>query len=110
MKFGLQPDRLEGQVYRALENTLEQFVLEITKSVKFFQTRYPSIHIGAMIVSDFGVTVPAFSDHLAQKVGIPVQLGNPWQRVQVSAGDQAKLQPLSAQFAVAIGLAQRSVS
>lgn len=108
VKFGLQPDRLEGQVFRALENTLDQFTVEVTKSVKFFQTKYPSIQIGAMILSNYGVTVPAFTDYMAQKVGIPAQLGNPWQNVHVSGGDQAKLQPMSAQFGVAIGLAQRS--
>ena len=41
LKFGLAPDRLEGQVYRAIESTLENFASELTKSLKFFQTRYP---------------------------------------------------------------------
>jgi type IV pilus assembly protein PilM/plasmid segregation protein ParM len=108
LKFGLQPDKLDGQVFRALESTLEQFVTEVSKSVKFFETRYPSITIGAMIVSGYGVTVPAFAQYMASKVGIGAQLGNPWQRVNVSAADQSKLQPMAAQFAVAIGLAQRT--
>jgi type IV pilus assembly protein PilM len=110
LKFGLQPDKLDGQVFRALETTLEQFVVEVNKSVKFFQQRYPSIPIGAMILSGYGVTIPAFAQYMASKVGIQAQLGNPWQRVSVSAADQTKLQPMSAQFAVAIGLAQRSNS
>lgn len=107
LKFGLQPDRLEGQVLRALETTLDQFVVEVTKSVKFFQTRYPSVQIGAMIMSDYGVSIPGFADFMSQRVGLSAQLGNPWQRVSVSSGDQAKLQTMASQFAVAIGLAQR---
>jgi type IV pilus assembly protein PilM len=109
MKFGLESDKLEGQVFRALSSTLEQFVAEITKSVKFFQTRYPSVKVGSMIVSNYGVSVPGFSNYLATKVGIPVELGNPWQRVRVNSTDQTRLQPLSAQFAVAIGLAERGI-
>lgn len=110
VKFGMQQDKLEGQVYRALESTAEQFASEATKSIKFFQTRYPSIPITTMIVSNYGVTIPHLSEYLAQKTGVQVTAGDPWQRVRVGARDKTNLQPLSAQFAVAIGLAQRGVS
>lgn len=107
MKFGLQKDKLEGQVFKAIESTADQFASEIEKSIKFFQTKYPNAPVSAMIVSNYGVTVPNLSNYLSEKTGVPSELGNPWQRVQVSASDQAKLQPLSAQFSAAIGLAQR---
>ena len=107
MKFGLQADKLEGQVVRALESTIDQFVAEVTKSVKFFQTRYQSITLSSMIVSNYGVMIPGLAGYVAEKVGLKAEQGNPWQRVRVSTADQTKLQPLCAQFAVAIGLAQR---
>lgn len=110
LKFGLQQDKLEGQVFRALESTVEQFTSELTKSVKFFQTRYPSVPVSSMIVSNYGVTIPQLSEYFAEKVGIRSELGNPWQRVRVSSSDQASLQPLSSQFAVAIGLAERGAN
>ncbi len=107
MKFGLQQDKLEGQVFRALQPTVDQLVVEIEKSVKFFQTKYPSVPVGGLILSNYGVTITGFSDYVSQKLGLRSELGNPWQRVRVSASDQANLQQLSSQFAVAIGLAQR---
>jgi type IV pilus assembly protein PilM len=110
LKFGLQQDKLEGQVFRALQATVDQLVVEIDKSVKFFQTKYPSVAVGTIIVSNYGVTIPGASNYFADKSGIRVELGNPWQRVRVSSGDQVKLQPLSSQFAVAIGLAERGVA
>lgn len=110
MKFGLQQDKLEGQVYRALDSTADQFAAEAIKSIKFFQTRYPSVQVPTMIVSNYGVTIPHLSEYLAQKVGIKAELGTPWQRVRVSTQDQTNLQSLSSQFAVAVGLAQRGVS
>jgi len=110
LKFGVQPDRLEGQVYRAVETSLDQFAAEIIKSVKFFKTRYPSVEMGSMIVSSYGVTIPAIAQYIAQKVDLKVEMGNPWANVQVASADQQKLQSLSAQFSVAIGLAQRGVS
>ncbi len=107
LKFGMQADKLEGQVVRSLASTVDQFVTEIVKSIKFFQTRYPNVPIGGMIVSDYGVIIPGLGAYLAEKVGLPTELGNPWQKVTVSQSDQTNLQTTSAQFAVAVGLAQR---
>lgn len=109
MKFGMQPDKLEGQVARSLTNTVDQFVSEIVKSIKFFQTRYPKVPVGGMIVSEYGVTVPGLATYIAEKVGLPAELGNPWQKVSLSAAMQNSLQDQSAQFAVALGLAERGV-
>lgn len=106
-KFGFHSDKLEGQVYRAVENAADQFASEVTKSVKFFQTKYPNVPVDTMIVSNYGATIPGFSDYLSKKVSLKVEIGNPLQRVSVGSSDQAKLQPMASQFAVAIGLAQR---
>jgi len=108
LKFGLAPDRLEGQVYRAVEATLENFASELTKSIKFFQTRYPNIAVGGMLLSGFATTVPRFGDYIGGKTGVKATAANPWQKVQVSQSDQQQLLPVANEFATAVGLAQRS--
>lgn len=108
LKFGLAPDRLEGQVYRALESTLENFATELTKSIKFFQTRYPNTPVGGILLSGFGAIVPQFGDYVTAKTGIPSAVANPWQRVRVSQADQQQLMTVASEFATVIGLAQRS--
>jgi type IV pilus assembly protein PilM len=107
LKFGLAPDRLEGQVLRALESTLENFISELSKSIKFFQTRYPSISVGGIIASGFGSSIPRFNDYITAKASLQVTLGNPWQSVKVSQTDQQALASISSEFATAVGLAQR---
>lgn len=107
LKFGLAPDRLEGQVYRAIESTLDGFASEITKSVKFFQTRYPNTPVGGIMLSGFAAVVPQFGDYVTAKTGIQSSLANPWQRVRVSQADQQQLMTVASEFATAIGLAQR---
>lgn len=107
LKFGMQEDKLEGQIVKALASTVEQLVGEVVKSVKFFQTRYPTVPVGGIVVSGFGVTTPGFAPFLANKVGLPTELGNPWQRVSVNNSDQVNLQPHSPHLAVAVGLAER---
>ena len=107
LKFGLAPDRLEGQVYRAIESTLDGFAVELTKSIKFFQTRYPSTPVGGTMLSGFGAIVPGFAEYVSARTGIQSSMANPWQKVQVSQTDQQQLATVAAEFATVIGLAQR---
>ncbi len=107
LKFGLTQDKLEGQVARALQSTLDGFVSEVTKSVKFFQTRYPAIAVGGVIVSGYAGSVPGLAEYVAKASQLNATVGNPWQYVDVPAGD-TKLAEVSLEFAVAVGLAQRS--
>jgi type IV pilus assembly protein PilM len=107
LKFGLAPDRLEGQVYRAIESTLDNFATELTKSIKFFQTRYPNTPVGGILLSGFSAIVPQFGDYVTAKTGIPASLANPWQKVNVSQADQQQLLTIASEFSTVIGLAQR---
>jgi type IV pilus assembly protein PilM len=107
LKFGLAPDRLEGQVYRAIESTLDNFATELTKSIKFFQTRYPNTPVGGILLSGFSAIVPQFGDYVTAKTGIPSSLANPWQKVNVSQADQQQLATIASEFSTVIGLAQR---
>ncbi len=109
LKFGLAPDRLEGQVLRALESVLDNFAAEVVKSIKFFETRYPSIAVGGVIVTGFAATIPQFDQYLAGKVGKGVQLGNPWQGIQMAEADQRQLAAVAMEFSTVIGLAKRGV-
>lgn len=108
LKFGLAPDRLDGQVYRAIEGTLDNFATELTKSIKFFQTRYPNTPVGGLMLSGFGAVVPGFGQYLSAKTGVQSTLANPWQKVRVTPADQQQLAPVANEFAAVVGLAQRS--
>jgi len=107
LKFGLAPDRLEGQVYRAIESTLDGFAVELTKSIKFFQTRYPNTPVGGIMLSGYGAVVPGFAEYVSSRTGIQATMANPWQKVRVSQTDQQQLSSVAAEFATVIGLAQR---
>jgi len=107
LKFGLAPDRLEGQVYRAVEGTLDNFASEVVKSIKFFQTRYPNVPIGSMLLSGFGAVIPQFGDYLSAKSSVSYSIANPWQKVRVAQSDQQQLATVASEFATVIGLAQR---
>lgn len=107
LKFGLAPDRLEGQVYRSIETTLDSFAAELVKSIKFFQTRYPNTPVGGILLSGFSAVVPQFGEYVTAKTGVPSTVANPWQRVKVAQEDQQRLAGIASEFAAVIGLAQR---
>jgi type IV pilus assembly protein PilM len=107
LKFGLAPDRLEGQVFHAVESVLDGFAAELVKSIKFFQTRYPNTPVGGILLSGYGSVVPKFGDYVTAKTGVNSAQANPWQKVKVSQGDQQQLAPIASEFATAIGLAER---
>lgn len=108
LKFGLAPDRLDGQVLKALEATLDNFASELTKSIKFFQTRYPNTPVGGILVAGYAASVPRFGDYVGAKTGVQVESANPWQKVRVDQTAQQQLLPIMHEFATVVGLAQRS--
>lgn len=107
LKFGLAPDRLEGQVFHAVEATLDNFASEVTKSIKFFQTRYPSVPVGGILLSGYGMVIPQFAEYVTSKTGVQSQASNPWQKVRMHQNDQQQLAAIATEFAAAVGLAER---
>lgn len=108
LKFGLAPDRLEGQVYHAVESVLEGFAAELVKSIKFFQTRYPNTPVGGILLSGYASIVPKFGEYVTAKTSVNSSPSNPWQKVRVQQTDQQQLATIATEFAVAVGLAERS--
>lgn len=106
-KFGLNQDKLEGQVYRAIESTVDSVISEVQKSIKFFTTRYSGVAIEKIVVSGGASTLPGFPLHLANKLGIQVEIGNAWQNVSYPQSKHNDLIALSNHFSVAVGLAER---
>ena len=107
LKFGLAPDRLDGQVYRAVEGTLDNFAAELTKSIKFFQTRYPNIPVAGILLSGYASVMPMFGEYVTAKTSVQASVANPWQKVRVAQNDQQQLAAIASEFAAAVGLAQR---
>lgn len=108
LKFGLAQDKVDGQVFKALDSTLESFAGEISKSIRFFQSEYMNAPMGGIILSGFAGMIPFIAEYIEAKTGVSTVQGNPWQLVKVSPEQQQVLQPVASEFAVAIGLAERS--
>ncbi len=106
-KFGLSKDKLEGQIYQAIINTVDILVTEIDKSIKFFQTRYTGNKVDRIIVTGGASALPEFPVYLANKFGISVEIGNAWRNISFAPARQNELLAVSNHFGVAAGLAER---
>ena len=107
LKFGLAPDRLEGQVFRAIEGVLDNFVSEIVKSIKFFQNKYATESISSIHLSGYAGVIPNLAEYIGSKTQVATQVTSPWQKVSMSDTDRQKILATEFEFATAVGLAQR---
>lgn len=108
LKFGLAQDKVDGQVFKVLDTLLDTYAMELAKSVRFFQTRYINGKVGGIILSGYGGTIPFFAEYIEAKTQVPTMRGNPWQSVRVTPEQQQILMSVASEFAVAIGLSERS--
>ena len=108
LKFGLDSNQLGGQVYNVLGSYLDNYASELAKSIRFFQTKYINGKVGGIILTNYGSTIPLFPEYIEAKTGVPTVKGNPWQLVRITEEQQRALLEVGNEFAVAIGLSERS--
>ena len=108
LKFGLSEEKVEGQVFKILGPSLDSYASELAKSVRFFQTKYLNGKVGGVVLSGYASIIPLFPEYIEAKTGIPAMRGNPWQLVRTTPEQQHALMPVASEFAVAIGLSERS--
>lgn len=109
-KFGLSRDKLEGKVYNAIIGTIDNLVVEIEKSINFFAERYGGAKLDRIIVIGGASTLPELPLYIANKFTVNVEIGNAWRNVSVPAAAQNEALAVSSHFAVAVGLAERTLS
>jgi len=91
-----------------LQQVTEIIVLEIQKTFDFFRATAPGEHIERIYLAGGSSKVPGLIEALRQEFSIPVELLNPFQRVQLPQGESALVDQNAGQLAVAVGLALRS--
>ena len=108
LKFGLAEDKVEGQVFRVLSGPLDTYASELVKSIRFFQAKYINGKVGGIVLSGYASMIPLLPEYIEAKTSTPTMNGNPWQSVRTTAEQQQALASVASEFAVAIGLSERS--
>lgn len=106
-KFGLEQDKLEGHVHSAIMPAITTLTVEVDKSIKFFDNRYPQSPLQQIIVTGGASVIPGFAKHLFDQVGLNVEVGNAWRNISYSSNQHDELLAVSNHFGVAAGLSER---
>jgi type IV pilus assembly protein PilM len=92
-----------------LQQVTEIIVLEIQKTFDFFRATATGEHIERIYLAGGSSQVPGLIEGLRQEFSLPVEILNPFQRIEPPLGMGADLADKNAgQMAVAVGLALRS--
>ena len=93
-----------------LQQVTEIIVLEIQKTFDFFRATAAGQHIEKIYLAGGSSAVPGLVEALRQEFSMPVEMLNPFQRIQanVNGPDAELVQQNAGQLAVAVGLALRS--
>jgi type IV pilus assembly protein PilM len=102
---GIQP----ADVAPILRTVTENLLLEIQKTFDFFKATAASDRIDRVLVSGGTSRVEGFADRLAERFGTPVELFDPFRKIQFDAKKFGieRVEDVAPTSAVAVGLALR---
>lgn len=107
-KFGLQQDKLEGQVYGTIKPLIDHLAEEIGKSVRFLADSDPQAKISKIILTGGTSALPNLAMYIANATRMQIEIGNPWLNISYPSDLQQTLASISLNYATALGLALRN--
>ncbi|MBI2029443.1 type IV pilus assembly protein PilM [Candidatus Gottesmanbacteria bacterium] len=106
--YGLDPNQLEGKVYRSLKPLIDSILSEMKKGIGFFQEKNPNDKLEVIVLSGGSSLLPGIVPYFAETLGVETQVGNPLSSI---SNIDKKTTPIgqseASMYTVAIGLAMR---
>ena len=112
IKVGTKVDvSSQSIIQNVLKTASESLAVEIGNSLDFFQSANASEKIGRLYLSGGGSKIKEFDIILQQQIGIPVEVVNPFKKIDYSGRDFdiEYLREIGPIMAVGVGLASRKV-
>lgn len=106
-KFGLSRDKLEGQVFRAVEPSLKNILDEAIRSAKFYEEQFGQ-KITRLVLTGGSSRLIGLPEYIRAYMGLEVFFANAWSKVSFQPSYNDKLNEISADFATTVGLAMRN--
>lgn len=113
LDFDAERERFNpARMYDAIRPVLVELTTELRRSLEFFRVQVGDLGVDQGFVSGGGSKLRSLVPLLADTLGIPLELADPWQGISVdkSKFDLEYLKGLSPEFTVPIGLALRGVN
>lgn len=105
--YGVDPQKLEGKISKAIEPLLDVIVKEMEKTIHFYRSKQKNI--SRVILSGGTAGLPEVATVLAKKLGIEIQVGDPFARVVTDSLVEKVPKVDISLYAAAVGLAMKEL-
>jgi type IV pilus assembly protein PilM len=113
LDFDAERERFNpARMYDAIRPVLVELTTELRRSLEFFRVQVGDLGVDQGFVAGGGSKLRSLVPLLADTLGIPLEVADPWQGIQIdkSRFDLDYLRSLSPEFTVPVGLALRGVN
>jgi type IV pilus assembly protein PilM len=110
LKIGLIPaEEKQKEMEDIFISTGTQWAMEIKKAIDLYYNNHPDAPLSKLILSGGGARVTGLASFLNEEIGIPAEIFNPFERVEVDSKkiDAEYLKYMAPEMAIAVGLAIR---
>ncbi|MGQ9748647.1 type IV pilus assembly protein PilM [Desulfosoma sp.] len=110
IKLGLGAESADrARLEKAFVETLAEWTTDVKRALDFFFSHFPEAKLHRIFLSGGSARIPGLEKFLEAELGIPSEVCNPLQHIDVDAGrfDPAYLQQIGPQMTIALGLALR---
>jgi len=98
-------DYLNSEQAKLIFPALEVIGSEMQRIIALHQTKHPDAPIGGIILSGGTAGLTGLSQYYSSLLGLPVMVGNPWQRIVYPPELEGVVRRMGTSFSVALGLA-----
>lgn len=110
IKYGLGSLAMKSPLFKAAEPILENFAVEIDRSINFYLSNLSySPTIDDIVLCGGGSNMRGILPYLARRLNQPIEFGNPWVNVRLGRSLPPIDRGHSVQYSTAIGLALRGL-
>ncbi|MCL5411359.1 MAG: pilus assembly protein PilM [Patescibacteria group bacterium] len=107
--YGLDANQLEGKVMQSIKPVFDVAVNEIRRALAYYSNKKPDDSVKRIILCGGTAKLPGLVVYLANALGIEVQIGNPWEKINVPEKIKDKLNEEGSSYSVSVGLAMRNI-
>ena len=107
--YGVDPQKLEGKVKRAIGPVLDVVVKEIEKTIGYFRAETKKT-IKRVILSGGTSGLPEVVSLMASKLSLEIQVGNPFDQIKINESLKKQITQVQIPlYAIAVGLAMKDI-
>jgi len=104
---GIVQGRNHEEIEGVISSTSDQLLDEVQHALSFFGTGSTEEQISAVYLSGGTAQLPGLASAMSQRLHIPVEVSDPFRRINISGRDAEFLRHHASSFAVSAGLASR---